>query len=314
MNLSILSGCANPSLASAVARHLDLQPIGREISRFPDDELRVELRESVRSHDVYIVQPSSPPADARLFELFLLADACRRAGADRVTAVMPYFGYARQDRRAAGREPVTARLVADLIQTAHIDRVVAVDLHSSGLEGFFGVPLEHLSAVPQLASSARPWIAAEGGGVIVAPDLGAAGLAGRYAASLDFPVAIILKERLSGEEVRVRHVIGEVRGRAPIIVDDMISTAGTIEAAAKALLEEGCEPLITVVATHGLLVGRAIPRLSDLPIHRIVMSDSVAGPTGSGLPLERVTLAPLLSEAIRRLHRERSLGNLLVHE
>jgi ribose-phosphate pyrophosphokinase len=247
-----------------------------------------------------------------LIELLLLGDACRRAGAARVTAVIPYFGYARQDRRASGREPVSARLVADLLQTGGFDRVVAVDLHTTALEGFFAIPLEHLTVVPLLAEAARTGLAPHS--VVVAPDLGAVKLAERYGALLLQPVAFVHKTRLSGTEVRAGAVIGDVRDRAPVIVDDMISTGGTIAAAVGALLEAGAVPDVSVVATHALLVGPALQRLAALPLRRLIATDTVIPQAGPAVPLEVASVAPLLAEAVDHLHHGRSLRGLLLHQ
>lgn len=308
--LTLLAGMAHPALAEAVAACL-ARPLGvTSVCRFPDGELHVAVRDSVRGHDVYLLQPTGPPFEAHLVEMLLLADACRRAGAGRVTAVIPYFGYARQDRRAGGREPVGARLVADLLAAGHVERVVAVDLHSSALEGAFGVPLEHLSAVPALAEAARDVPAT---GVVVAPDLGAARLADRYARLFDLPVGVVHKTRLSGTEVVAGTVSGEVRGRSPVIVDDMISTGATIAAAVAALHAAGSERDVIVVATHALLVHDAVQRLGALPLRRLIVADTLPITGSPGLPLEVVSVAPLLADAIRRLHDDRSLADLLVH-
>ncbi len=309
MRVTLISGSANPALAEGVAAKLGLQPARRILERFPDGELHVEVQEGLRGHDVYLLQPTGPPVDAHLLELLLLADACRRAGAARLTAVVPYFGYARQDRRARGGEPVGGRVAADLLAASGLHRVVAVDLHTAALEGFFAVPLEHLSAVPLLVEAVRPPVAENA--VIVAPDLGAVKLAERYARALDRPVATVHKVRLSGEEVRARGLVGEVRGRAPLIVDDMISTGGTITAAITTLLAAGCVPEVTVVASHALLVGPAVERLGAQPIRRLIVTDSVAVPRGLPLRLEVTGLGPLLAEAIDALHHERPLGRLL---
>jgi len=312
MEQTLFAGLANPQLAKALAAKLGTSLGALEIDRFPDGELHVAIHESVRGNDVYLIQPTSPPVERHLLELLLVADAAHRAGAARLTAVIPYLGYARQDRRASGREAVGARLVAELLAAGGLlQRVVAVDLHSPAIEGFFGVPLEHLSAVPTLVESVRNSVTENS--VIVAPDLGAAKLAERYASSLGLPVAIVHKSRLSGSEVSVRSITGDVRGRAPIMVDDMISTGGTVEAAIEALLSGGCEPYITVVASHGLFVGPAVERLRAAPLRRIVVTDSVSTPEGLGLPLEVVGLAPLLARAIKCLHNDRSLEGLLTH-
>jgi ribose-phosphate pyrophosphokinase len=311
MTPKIFTGSANEPLAGAIAARLDTQVGNRELHVFPDGELQVEFHESVRGEDVYLIQPTSPPAE-HVLELLLMADTAHRAGAARLTAVIPYFGYARQDRRATGREAVGARLVAGLLESGGLfDRVVAVDLHTAAIEGFFGIQLEHLSAVPMLLKSVRPY--ADTNGVVVAPDLGAAKLAERYAEPLELPVAIIHKTRISGSEVSVGSVTGEVRDRKPIIVDDMIDTGGTQRAAVDALLEAGCEPEITAVASHGLFVGSAEEVLRDIPVERFIVTDSVPPPEGLDLPLELVSLAPLLADAIDRLHNERSLDELLEH-
>ncbi len=313
MELTIFAGSANVPLAEAVAAKLDVRPDSREVHVFPDGEMQVELQESVRGKDVYLVQPTSPPGEKHLLELLLLADAAHRAGAARLTAVIPYFGYARQDRRASGREAVGARLVADVLESGGLlQRVVAVDVHTEAIEGFFKIPLEHLTAVPMLVDSVRPYV--EENGVVVAPDMGAAELAERYAESFELPVAVVHKARLGGSEVSVGSVTGEVRDRKPIIVDDMISTGGTTRAAIDAVVEAGCEPEITVVASHGLFAGSAEEDLHDAPVERYVVTDSVPPPEGLGLPLEVVSLAPLLASAIDRLHNDRSLDELLVRE
>jgi ribose-phosphate pyrophosphokinase len=241
--------------------------------------------------------------EAHLLELWFLADACRRAGAAHLTAIVPYFGYARQDRRASGREAVGARLIADLFAASGLQRLVAVDLHSAALEGFFAIPVEHLSAVSLLAEAVRPLVA----------DLGAVKLAERYARSLHRPMAIVDKERLSGEEVRVRRVVGRVEGCPVLVADDMISTGGTVQAAIQALLAAGCAADVTVAASHGLFVGPVVERLRPLPVRRLLATDSVAAPAQLPCPVHGVSLAPLLAEAIRRLHGQQSLGDLLLH-
>jgi ribose-phosphate pyrophosphokinase len=227
MSFKILTGSANPALAENISGRLGVQLAQRILERFPDGELHIELQESVRGHNVYLVQPTCPPVDEHLFELLLLADACRRAGAIHLTAVIPYFGYARQDRRAHGREPLSVRLLADLLATSGIQRVVAVDLHNQVVESAFAIPMEHVSAVNILADALRSSV--QRNAVIVSPDLGAVKMAEHYAKLLDLPVAIIHKTRLSGAEVSVQRIVGDVRDKQVLIVDDMISTGGTIE-------------------------------------------------------------------------------------
>jgi ribose-phosphate pyrophosphokinase len=312
MGIVIFSGSANPPLTQAVADQLGVALGQRILARFPDSELHVELQQSVRGHDAYLIQPTSPPVDEHLMELLFLADACHRAGARCTTAIVPYFGYARQDRRGKGREPVGARITADLFAAAHIGRALAVDLHTPELEGFMSIPLEHLTAVPILVQAARPLLGPKS--VVVSPDLGGTKLAERYARALALPLAVVHKARLSGHQVEVRGIVGEVAGRVPLIVDDMVSTAGTIAAAVSALMAAGARPPAVVIASHGLLVGEAAQRLRDLPIQRLIFSDSVRQPVQSSLPIQLASVAPLLAEAIKRLHSEQSLADLIVHQ
>lgn len=307
--ISLLAGTANVPLAVGVAAELGIPLSERVIDHFADGELHVEISESVRGRDVFLLQPTSGPIETHLVELLLLADACERAGAARQIAVMPYFGYARQDRRTNGREPVAVHVVANLIGTSAIERVVAVDLHSAAIEGVLPMPLEHLSAVALLAKAARDDVPRDG--VVVAPDLGASKLAEQYATLLDLPVAIVHKMRLSSEEVEVRRITGDVTGRSPIIVDDMVTTAGTVAAAAAAVLEAGARPDVTVIATHALLVGPALERLRALPLRRLIVTDSVLLPQRLPLPAHVVSLAPLLAIAIDRLHHDQSMNDLI---
>lgn len=299
MRAVLMSGSSHPTLGEAIAKVLDLE-LGRcLVDHFPDGEHHVEVAEDVRGCDVYLVQPLGPPVDAHLMELLLLVDACRRRGAARVTAVVPYLAYARHDRRETGREPLGARLVADLIRAAGVDRLVVVDLHSPAVEGCFNIPVDHPSAMPLLAEHLRQ--TASAGSIIVSPDLGAVKRAERYAALLKLPVAVVHKRRVSGSEVKAHNITGEVKGCSPIIVDDMISTAGTIEAAVHALLDAGCTPDVTVVATHALLVGPALERLQRLSLRRLLTTDSVPRPQRLPLPLEVVSIAPLLARSIELL-------------
>ncbi|HWC29617.1 MAG TPA: ribose-phosphate pyrophosphokinase [Dehalococcoidia bacterium] len=296
----LIAGTANPGLAERLARALHSALATVKIERFPDCEVHVELQESPRDRDVFLLQPTSPPPDDHLFELLTLADAARRAGAARVTAVVPYFGYARQDRRAAGLEAVSARLVADLLVAAGVQRLITIDLHTDAIEGFFTIPVERLSAVPLLAEAMRR--VRPDNGVIVSPDLGAAKLADIYGKLLDLPVAIVHKTRTGPETVTTRRVTGDVRGRTPIIIDDMISTGGTIEAAAAAVAAAGAnnEGLI-VAATHGLLVGACGERLGGLGIKHLLVTDTIQADLSVGLTVETVSVATILADAVRSL-------------
>jgi len=309
MPLTVLGGSANVPLTTSITDVLRTKPCARILERFADGELHVEIEESVRGHDVYVIQPTSLAVDAHVMELLFLADACRRAGAARLTAVIPYFGYARQGRRASGRETVGARVIADLIEGGGFARVVAVDLHTPEIEGFFRIPVEHLSALTLLAEAVRT----TSNMVIVAPDLGAVKLARRYQAVLHLPVAVIHKTRVSGSEVALRSIIGEVKDKRPLIVDDMITTGATIEAAVMGLLEAGCKPDVSVATTHALFVGGAVARLQALPIRQLIGTNSVQLTTESPAHFQVVNLAVLIADAIVRLHRDQSLEHLLTH-
>jgi ribose-phosphate pyrophosphokinase len=306
--LTVLAGTANPDLAANIAEELGIRLGGSTVQSFPDGELQVELLQSVRGHDVHVVQSTSPPVERRLLELVLLADACHRAGAARVTAIVPYFGYARQDRRVARRQALGARVVADMLGSSAIHRLVVVDLHTPAIEGFFPMAVEQLTAVPLLSDAIRPVVAGESS-IVVAPDLGAVRLAEHYARLLELPLAIVHKTRVSGQEVSVRQIVGDVRDRLPIIVDDMLSTGATIEAAMNALLTAGCRTPATVAVSHGLFVGRAEEVLLPLPIRTIHTTDTVTQ-RPDRLPIEVHSLGPLIAEAMWHLHTDESLGDL----
>ena len=308
MDLAIFSGSSNVTLARALADTLGVSLGTRLLTRSPDGVLRAEVQENVRARDVFLVQPTGPPLDQNLMELLFLADACRRSGANQVTAIMPYFGYARQDHSAGGRQAVGARLTADLLKTAGVGRMVIVDLHARSLESAFGIGLEHLSAVGLLCQAVG---SPPANGVLVAADMGAFRLAERYARELKLPIAIVGKVRVSDEEVMARSLIGDVGGRTPIIIDDIIITGATIEAAINAVVAAGALPNATVVASHGLFVGSAVERLAALPIARLLVTDSVEISTQPKLPIEVVSIVPLLGQAISRLHAGEPLGDLL---
>jgi ribose-phosphate pyrophosphokinase len=293
----LFAGSANPQLAVDVASALGTNLALATIARFPDGEVHIHLIRNPRGREVVLLQPTSPPPDQHLFELLALADACRRAGAGQVTAVIPYFGYARQDRRANGLESVTARLVADLIVAAGVQRVITLDPHTQAIEGFFTIPNERLTAVPALAEAIRPYRPSNG--VVVAPDLGAAKLAETYGRLLDLPVAIVHKTRSGPETVSVSRISGDVHGKVPVVVDDMISTGGTIEAALWAVASAGAQRgSALVAATHGLFVGSCVNRLKGLEIRRLFVTDSVAPVPTAGLDVERVSSAKILAASL----------------
>lgn len=292
----VLSGSCHPELARSLAGALGVPLEPAEVQRFADGEIDVCVPNAVRGRHAVIVQPTSPPGERHLLELCLLADACRRSGADRITALIPYFGYARHDRRTHAGQAVGVRVVTDLIAAAHVDRIVSVDVHCTAIEAVSTARFDQLSAVPLLLQALRDWPAAEG--VVVAPDLGAAKLAKNIGRALGAPVALVHKSRRAADQVEALDLLGEVHGRVPLIVDDMISTGGTIDAAVAALLAAGCVPRITVAATHGVFAGLALERFARLPIARIVVTDSVPFAGRQAPPVERLSLAPLLAEAI----------------
>jgi ribose-phosphate pyrophosphokinase len=305
--ITVFAGPASQRLGASVCGSLNLAPAPYDCRRFPDGEAQVHIYDTVRGHDVYLIQSTSPPADLHLMELLFLADACRRAGADRLTAVVPYFGYARQDRRV-GRRSLGGRVAADVMATARFDRIMLIDAHTPAIEGFFEAPLDHLTAVPQLAPAAAAFL--PGNGVVVAPDFGAVKLARAYAALLQMPMAFVHKTRLNGEAVEAGAVIGDVRGRWPLVVDDMLSTGKTMEAALGALRGAGAAEPACLAVTHALLVGRARDILQRLPLARVLTTDTV--PIETALPdrFEIVSVAPLLAAAILRNHRGESLADL----
>jgi ribose-phosphate pyrophosphokinase len=303
----VLGGTANPALAEAIAGHLRV-PVGRSrIERFPDGETAIEIEESVRDRHVFIVQPTSPPVNEHLMELAALADGCRRAAAERVTAVVPYFGYARADRRKGRRVPIMARAAADLLEACGIDHLVTLDLHSPQVEGFFRVPVENLTAVPVLVQALRERVRAET--VIVSPDFGAVERASTFADRLGCAVAVLPKRRLSGSAVEVGMPIGEVAGRHCLILDDMISTGGTILKGLDALQKAGALPGVTVAATHGVFAEGALERLRAAGVADLLVTDSVApAPREEGV--HRVSIAPVLGAALERIATGESLGDL----
>ncbi|HHP7235105.1 MAG TPA: ribose-phosphate diphosphokinase [Desulfobacterales bacterium] len=299
MKLSLLPGRAHPDLATAIGERLGIEPAGCRLETFPDGELHFRSVGPLLGRDVFCVQPTSPPASPHLLELMLMADGCRRAGAARITAVVPYFGYARQDRRTEPGEAVGARLVADLLAT-RFDRIITLDLHKPSIEGFFAIPVEHLSAGTLLAEPLKEFISDEH--VLVAPDLGAVKRVQFFADLLDAPVAYVHKERFSGDEVRVRHITGHVRNRIPVLIDDMISTGGTIVSALEALMDRGCRTPATVVAVHALLVGDAAEKLAARPVAEVIATNSIRRPDTGGLAFRSVDVAGLLAETVKKVH------------
>ena len=299
---AVLAGSANLLLAQGVERALGVRLAACTTERFPDGEVMVRIDESVRGLEVVLLQLTSPPVNDHLIELLAMVDACRRAAAARIVAVIPYFGYARSDRRDGRRMPIMGSLLADLMERAGINHVITLDVHTPAVEGFFRIPVDNLTAVPVLAEVLRPRVPANA--VIVSPDVGATRLANRYATLLGLPVAICHKRRTSGTEVSVTRIIGDVSGRPCVIVDDMITTGGTVAECLRALRQAGAPTNAIVAATHAVLVPGALSKLAAAGVQELIVTDSVAlAPAADSSQLRTmvVSVAPLIATAIRRL-------------
>jgi ribose-phosphate pyrophosphokinase len=302
----LFGGSGMDALTAAVARELHIDVGKRRLERFPDGEIDVVLEEGVRGLDVFILLSTSPAVNDHVMELLMFADACRRSSAEHITAIVPYFGYARSDRRDSRRAPIAASLVAELMQRAGIDHVTMVDVHAPQIEGFFRTPVDHLSAIPALCDALRERVASDT--VVVSPDAGRVQSATEYARRLGLPLVLLHKRRGSAHETTVTHVVGDVSGRPCLIIDDMISTGGTIVESAHALRDAGARSEFVVAATHGLFVGDACSRMAAAGVVRVYVTDSVAEPERR-CPLARVvTIAPLLAESIRRQRSGSSRG------
>ncbi len=309
--LKLFAGNAHPELGERVASHLGV-PLGQMTStKFSDGELRIMVDESARGNDVFIIQPTCAPANDTLMELLILLDAFRRASARRITVVMPYYGYARQDKKLRPREPVTARLVADLIEKAGAGRVVAVDLHAEQIQGFFGIPVDHLYGGPIIGEH----FVNEGyqdmdDVIVVSPDVAGVGRARSLAEMLHTPIAIIAKRRPEPNQVDIVEIIGDVEGKRCIMIDDMIDTGGSIIMGAEALLKRGATEVMAA-CTHAIFSGNASQRLQDSVVSRVISMDTVPIPSSNRFPkLTVLPIAPLIGNAIRRIHLNESVSTL----
>lgn len=301
-DFKIFAGSRSEKLAAGIAAELRMELGARTIERFPDGEFGIRLDESVRNCEVFFVQSTSPPVNDSLVELLVFADACRRASARRVTAVVPYFGYARSDKRHGRREPITASMVADLFEAVGIGHVVTIDLHAPQIEGFFHAPVDSLKSVSVLCHGLERTLPE--GVVIVSPDAGRVKTATEYAERLGAPVVVIHKERRSGTETLVTRIVGDVRGRPCLIIDDMVSTGETLVESVKALVEAGASPDVTVAVTHGLFAAGAAEKLADCSLRAFWVTDTIDLPESADLPVKVAPVAPLLAQAIRRLAEE----------
>lgn len=311
--IKVFCGRASRELSERLCRYLDI-PLGQgRTDMFPDGELIVKIDEDVRGRDCFMVQSTYHPVNAHLMELLIYIDCLRRASASRITAVIPYFGYARQDRKDEGRVPITAKLTANLISAAGADRVLTIDLHAAQIQGFFDLPVDHMNATPVLLEAFREFQAQTDGPMcLVSPDVGNVKMASKYASLLGADFAIIDKRRKSGSEVESTSIIGDVSDKTVLMVDDMISTAGTICEAAKLVKEQGAKDVIAG-CSHAVLVGLAMERLAEAPISRIYTTDTIpGGPRCAPIQdkLVELSVAELLGEAIHRIHHNRSVSSL----
>ncbi len=308
----LVTGTANPKLAASIAGCLGHPLAAANVGRFSDGETRVELGQNVRGRDVFIIQPSSAPANDNLMELLIMAEACKRSSAGRITAVMPYFGYARQDRKVAPRAPITARLVADLIQASGVERVLTMDLHAGQIQGFFNIPVDNLYAQPVLLKYIRENLLTDDT-IIVSPDAGGTERARSYAKYLGREIAIVDKRRQRANESEVMNVVGDVKGRRCILIDDMIDTAGTLTKAGVALKEQGAKSVFAV-ATHPVLSGKAHSRLEQSVFEELCVTDCIPlRPELAALPMLKVlSVADLFAQAIRSIHFNDSISRLFV--
>ena len=308
-NLKIFSGSSNPALASNVCKYLEIPLGGAKVNRFPDGEKVIRVEDDVRGRDCFVVQSTCEPVDEHLIELLIFLDCLRRASAMRITAVIPYFGYARQDRKDEGRVPITAKLVANLITTAGADRVLAIDLHTHQLQGFFDIPVDHLTGELVLVKYFRDRKISNL--TVVSPDVGNMKIASEYAAYLGGELAIVHKRRVSGSEVEAQEIIGDVRGRNILMFDDIISTAGTVCSAAALIKERGAEK-VYVGATHGIFAAQALERLAQAPIDQVVVTNTIPqNETSKKIGnIKVLSVAAMLGEAIKRIHRNESVSNL----
>ena len=315
-DIKIFTGTAYPKAAEDIAKNLGL-PVGKcTVGHFADGEVSVSLEESVRGSDVFIVQSTCNPVNDNLMELIIRIDAFRRASAGRITAVIPYFGYARQDRKAKARDPISAKVVANMLTAAGADRVLTMDLHAAQIQGFFDIPVDHLMGAPILTPYFQPLVHHhEDEYVAVSPDHGSVNRVRKFAEKLDIPLAIIDKRRPKANVSEVMNIIGDVRGKKCIIMDDMVDTAGTLCGAAKALIEVGGALSVTACATHGPLSGPAMQRINDSVLDELVLLDTIPISDEKRALCDKITVlpvAPVFAEAIERIYGDRPVSPLFI--
>jgi ribose-phosphate pyrophosphokinase len=305
--MKVFSGSANRELAQRICDYIGI-PLGKAtISSFPDSETYVRIEENVRGRDVFLIQPTSPPTNQHLMELLIMVDAARRASADRITAVIPFFGYARQDRKDQPRVPITAKLVANLLNAAGVSRVLTMDLHAQQVQGFFDIPVDHLYSMPVLIKYLRQKLKRKT--VVVSPDVGGLKMASAYAQALGASLAIVAKQRKSATDTEALYVIGDVEGSDVLLVDDLTETAGTLTSAAEMLTAKGALDIYAAVS-HAVLVDLAIPRLQKSKIKELVTTNSTPVRTVEGFSINVQCVSELLGEGIKRIHNDESVSSL----
>jgi ribose-phosphate pyrophosphokinase len=303
----LISGTAHRELAEAISRELDVPLANAHLAHFPDGEFDIKVFDDIRGADVFVLQPTCPPVNENWVQLLLLLDCLRRASAGRMTAVMPYYGYARKDRKDEGRVPISAKVLANTLVGAGADRVLTVDMHAAQIQGFYDIPVDHLYAKPVLMKAVQALNVQDP--VIVTPDVGGIKMARAWAKAMAADLAIVDKRRISGAEIAVEHVIGDVEGRNVIIVDDMISTGGSISEAAKIVRREGARQIVLAVS-HAVFCGPAVERLDACPADKILATDTIPRHGRSPKNFEVVSIAPLVARAIHNIHRCESVSSL----
>lgn len=309
--LRVFAGRANPQLAERITQYLGIKLGDMEVRSFSDEETYVKINENIRGRDVFLVQPTSPPVNENLMELLIMIDACQRASAQRITAVIPYYGYARQDRKDQPRVPITAKLVANLITTAGADRVLTLDLHVDQIQGFFDIKVDHLFAAPVIVDYFRKKRLDDL--IVLSPDVGGLRRARAYARVLQVPLAIVDKRRPTVDEAEVIHIVGEVEGKRVLIIDDMVDTGGTLLAAVNILMEKGATA-VYAACTHPVLSGDAYRKIEDSPLEELVVTDTIPLDLSKSTDKIKVlSVAPLLGEAIKRIHQNKSVSSLFLY-
>ncbi|MCB0414353.1 MAG: ribose-phosphate pyrophosphokinase [Bdellovibrionales bacterium] len=311
MGLKLFTGNSNPNFAQSVANSAEIELGKSDISRFADGEVQVEIHESVRGDDVFIIQSTCPPVNENIIELCIMLDALRRASANSITAVIPYFGYARQDRKVAPRAPISAKCIADILTSCGADRIVTLDLHSAQIQGFFNCPVDHLFAIPTLARAWRDKYGQLDDVVAVSPDAGGVERVRAFAKRIQAPMAIIDKRRSGPNEAKALHLIGDVKDKTAVIVDDMIDTAGTLVQAVESLYKNGAKKVIAV-CSHALLSGPAISRINESAIEKVIVTDTIPlqEKQSNCSKLEVISVAPVVAESIKRIHAHASVTSL----